>query len=102
MNGRRVTRLTREEALRAAERIRELRRQRKWRQADLGKRAGLAQSCVANAEAGNGLTGRRAMACIAGALGLTSEELLGECPRCEGSPRPWTRCLACGAAGETT
>lgn len=101
MTGRRPERLTREEAARAGTRIRELRRQRGWKQRELGEKSGVVQSTVCLAERGNPAAGRAAVTAIAGALGLTAAELLGECPRCEGRPRPWTKCLACGAAGVT-
>jgi len=101
VSGKRPPRLTLEEAARAGTRIRELRRQRGWGQRELGAKAGVVQSTVCWAERGNPAAGRAALALIAAALGLTEAELLGGCPRCGGSPRPWTRCLACGVAGAT-
>lgn len=58
------------------ERIRELRKRRGWRQIDLAEEAGIHENYISDLELGRKEICLRTLATLAGALGLSTAELL--------------------------
>ena len=78
-------------------RIRNLRKDLGWTQAELARKAGVTQVMLSRAETGTDRMSPRTVTALAAALGADLDALLAECGHCHGKPPAGYACLSCGA-----